>query len=129
MDAGVLIGILGWTASFGSLGRMAGLQHAALLRPDCSTWTDGTQVTTVPNPWMSDFFRATVEATEEAIVNALIAAGDVDGVHGRLFGIPHDELRDVLERFGRSKRWRVNALSMRAFVAVETIRVDPGGAA
>ncbi len=65
------------------------------------TWDELRAVETVPNDWMSAFFRAAVEATEEAVVNALVAAGDLDGVRGKLFGIPHDELRQVLRRYGR----------------------------
>jgi len=92
------LGRLGGSASNGSGDIFVAFSTA---NEQAWTWTDTTQVATVPNPWMSDFFRATVEATEEAIVNALIAAGEMDGVHGRLFGIPHDELREVLEKFGR----------------------------
>lgn len=65
------------------------------------SWDETRDVETVPNAWMSAFFRATVEATEEAIVNALIAAEDMDGAQGRLYGIPHEELQTVLQRFGR----------------------------
>ncbi len=47
-------------------------------------------------------FRATVEATEEAIVNALVAGEDMEGVNGnKVFGIPHSRLRDVLKKYNR----------------------------
>jgi D-aminopeptidase len=47
-------------------------------------------------------FRATVEGTEEAIVNALVAARDMRGQDGhRVLAIPHDELRAVLKRYNR----------------------------
>jgi D-aminopeptidase len=47
-------------------------------------------------------FEATVQATEEAIVNALVAAKTMTGINGaRYFGIPHDELRAVLKRYNR----------------------------
>lgn len=47
-------------------------------------------------------FVATTEATEEAIVNALVAAQTMTGINGaRYFGIPHDELRTILKRYNR----------------------------
>jgi len=47
-------------------------------------------------------FEGTVEATEEAIVNAMVAATTMTGADGlRLFGLPHDELRAILQRYGR----------------------------
>jgi D-aminopeptidase len=54
------------------------------------------------NDRMDGLFEATVEATEEAIVNALVAARDMRGDRGhRVKAIPHGELRDVLRRYGR----------------------------
>ena len=51
---------------------------------------------------MDAVFLATVQATEEAIVNALVAARTVIGVHGnRVHALPHDELRDVLREYRR----------------------------
>ena len=56
----------------------------------------------VPNAAINPIFEATVQATEEAIVNALVAAKTMTGVSGaRYFGLPHDELRAVLKRYGR----------------------------
>jgi L-aminopeptidase/D-esterase-like protein len=47
-----------------------------------------------PNNHLSTVFRATVEATEEAIVNAMVAAGTVIGINGlRIVAIPHDGLK------------------------------------
>lgn len=63
-----------------------------------------SDITVLDNSWLSPLFQATVEATEEAIVNALIAGRDMDGVGGRIYGLPHAELRDVLERYGRLQR-------------------------
>jgi D-aminopeptidase len=51
---------------------------------------------------LDDLFRATVEGTEEAIVNALIAARDMRGQDGHLvLAIPHEELRAVLKQYNR----------------------------
>ena len=47
-------------------------------------------------------FKGTVEATEEAIVNALVAARTMTGYGGRrVFALPHDELRAMLKTYGR----------------------------
>jgi D-aminopeptidase len=54
------------------------------------------------NDALDPLFLGTVEATEEAIVNALIAARDMRGQDGHVVNaIPHDELRGVLRRYGR----------------------------
>jgi L-aminopeptidase/D-esterase-like protein len=56
----------------------------------------------VPTERIDPLFAATVEATEEAIVNALVAADEMTGVHGTWFpALPHEELREVLRRHGR----------------------------
>lgn len=47
-------------------------------------------------------FRATVEATEEAIINALVAAEDMEGINGnKVFAIPHKRLRDAMKKYNR----------------------------
>ena len=56
----------------------------------------------VPNEAIDPLFTATVQATEEAIVNALVAARDMTGDQGHtVTAIPHDELMEVLKRYGR----------------------------
>jgi D-aminopeptidase len=50
-----------------------------------------------PNNHLSTVFRATVEATEEAIVNAMVAADTVIGINGlRIVAIPHDGLKAIM---------------------------------
>ena len=54
------------------------------------------------NQSIDPIFEATAQSTEEAIVNALVAARTMDGANGtRVFGIPHDELRAILKRYNR----------------------------
>ena len=56
----------------------------------------------VGNDSVDPLFQGTVEATEEAIVNAMVAARDLHGQGGRYaIAIPHDALRDVLRRYNR----------------------------
>jgi D-aminopeptidase len=51
---------------------------------------------------MDALFEATVQATEESIVNALIAARDMEGEGGRYAkAIPHDALRKILADYSR----------------------------
>lgn len=65
--------------------------------------TSGTvSLTMLPNEQMNGLFEATVQATEEAIVNAMIAAETMTGQDGhRVIALPHDKLRDVLKKYNR----------------------------
>jgi L-aminopeptidase/D-esterase-like protein len=59
----------------------------------------------LPNASLDPVFRATVEATEEAIVNAMVAAVDMTGVDNhRVIALPHDALRAVLKKYNRLTR-------------------------
>lgn len=54
------------------------------------------------NDWMSPFFAATIDATEESIVNALVAAETMTGADGlTVYGLPHERLREALRKYGR----------------------------
>jgi D-aminopeptidase len=56
----------------------------------------------LPNDSLDPVFRATVEATEEAIVNAMVAAQDMTGADDhRVIALPHEALRAVLRKYGR----------------------------
>jgi D-aminopeptidase len=56
-------------------------------------------IRSIPNESMDPLFRATVNATEEAIMNALIAGRDTVGDRGHAVkGIDHQELRRLLQR-------------------------------
>lgn len=71
------------------------------------TWTakKPAAVTMVPNDDMNPLFEATVQATEEAIVNAMVAAETMTGADGhRADGLPHERLREVLKKYGRLAR-------------------------
>ena len=61
-----------------------------------------TSVRTVSNENISPFFQATVEATEEAIINAMIAARDMTGQDGHtVHAIDHAALQRVLAEHNR----------------------------
>jgi D-aminopeptidase len=56
----------------------------------------------VANARIDPIFEATTQATEEAIVNVLVAARTMTGIDGtRFFELPHDELRAILKRYNR----------------------------
>lgn len=59
-------------------------------------------VQTVSNQRISPLFSATVEATEEAIVNAMVAAKTMTGIDNHtVVGLPHDQLKKVLKKYSR----------------------------
>ena len=63
------------------------------------------KVEMLPNDDLSPLFEATVQATEEAIVNALVAAEPMTGQSGhRVPALPHDELRQILEKYHRLEK-------------------------
>ena len=57
------------------------------------------QVQTIPNDLMDPIFTAVVQATEEAVVNALV---DNDSMTGRdnhrVEALPHDRVREIMKR-------------------------------
>lgn len=59
----------------------------------------------ISNLEITKIFEATVDATEESIVNALVAARDMTGRDGNTaYALPHDALRDILKLHGRLPR-------------------------
>jgi D-aminopeptidase len=59
-------------------------------------------VATLSNSQMDELFEATVQATEEAVVNTLIAARTMTGVDNRTVNaLPHDLLQEVLKKYNR----------------------------
>ena len=56
----------------------------------------------IPNDEINPLFAATEEATEEAIVNALVAAKTMTGANNiTVQAIPHDQLQQVLKKYNR----------------------------
>jgi L-aminopeptidase/D-esterase-like protein len=59
----------------------------------------------LPNGDLSPLFTATVEATEEAIVNAMVAAETMTGIDvNTVHRLPHDRLREILGEYGRLRQ-------------------------
>ena len=60
------------------------------------------QITMLPNPQMNPLFLATVQATEEAVINAMVAAETMKGINDfEVIALPHDRLREVLKKYNR----------------------------
>lgn len=59
-------------------------------------------LTMLPNERISPLFEATVHATEEAIINAMVAAETMTGRDNHTaIALPHDKLRDALRKYNR----------------------------
>jgi len=62
-----------------------------------------SSIAPLPNSGIDPLFKAVVEATEESVVNALVAARTMTGADGyTLYGLPQDELRRLLKLYGRA---------------------------
>ncbi len=58
----------------------------------------------LPNDRINPVFLGTVQATEEAIINAMIAAETMTGRDGNtVYAIPHDRLIEVMKKYNRLK--------------------------
>jgi L-aminopeptidase/D-esterase-like protein len=63
-----------------------------------------TTVETISNDWMNDIFEATIQAVEEAIINAMIAAETMEGINGnKVYALPQNKVIDILKKYNRIK--------------------------
>jgi D-aminopeptidase len=66
--------------------------------------TGTVRLETLPNGRMNPLFYATVQATEAAILNAMLAAETMTGANGfRVHALPRDRLLAALRKYGRAK--------------------------
>jgi L-aminopeptidase/D-esterase-like protein len=64
-------------------------------------------VETFPNDRITPFFEATVQAVEEAIINAMVAAETMEGINGnKAYALPHDLLLEVLKKYNRLETFK-----------------------
>ena len=97
-------------ASLG-VGRMGGLGENSsgdifiafsTANPRAAADTGVATLAMLPNDLINPIFEATVQATEEAIVNAMLAAETMTGADSiRTYALPHDRLRAVLRKYNR----------------------------
>jgi D-aminopeptidase len=93
------------------VGRMGGLGEDSsgdlfvsfsTANPGASADTGTVRLTMLPNDRINPLFEATVGATEEAILNAMLAADTMTGADGnRVYALPVDRLLTVLRKYGR----------------------------
>ena len=70
--------------------------------PDAFRARGLAKVEMVSNEEISPLFDATVYATEEAVINALVAADTMIGANDhKVEGLPHDRLREILKKYNR----------------------------
>ncbi|MGA2391180.1 MAG: P1 family peptidase [Candidatus Sulfotelmatobacter sp.] len=59
----------------------------------------------MPNDSLDPIFLATVQATEEAVINAMVAAETMKGIDDHeVIALPHDRLREVLKKYNRLEK-------------------------
>ncbi|WP_445737794.1 DmpA family aminopeptidase [Mariniflexile sp.] len=65
---------------------------------------EATTVESMPNDQLMPVFEATVQAVEEAIINAMVAAETMVGINGnKAYALPHDLLIETLKKYNRIK--------------------------
>jgi tellurite resistance protein len=89
------------------------------------------QLTMVANEELDPIFDATVSATEEAIVNALVAAETMIGRDDhKVIAIPQDRLREVMKNMDalgmrtRAKAERLKAQSKKAVILIDALSLQ-----
>ena len=61
-----------------------------------------TRVASMSNDQLMPVFEATVQAVEEAIINAMVAAETMEGINGnKAYALPHDLLVKTLQKYNR----------------------------
>ena len=64
-----------------------------------------TTVRSMSNDQLTPVFEATVQAVEEAIINAMVAAETMEGINGnKAHALPHDLLIETLKKYNRIKK-------------------------
>ena len=70
--------------------------------PGAASYEGLRSLSMLPNDQINPIFLATVQATEEAVVNAMVAAKTMTGMKGHtVYALPHDQLREVLRKYNR----------------------------
>jgi D-aminopeptidase len=72
--------------------------------PNAATDVELASLKMLSNNQINPVFAATVNATEEAIINAMVAAQTMTGVNGNtVYALPHDRLKQVMKKYNRLK--------------------------
>lgn len=63
-----------------------------------------SKIVELPNDEINPLFDATVQAVEEAIINAMVAAETMEGINGnKAYALPQKKVMDLLRKYGRVK--------------------------
>jgi D-aminopeptidase len=96
------------TLGLGRLGSISGNGSGDIFiafstaNPNAGLAPRSSNVQMLANDQMDSLFEATVQATEEAVVNAMIAAKTMTGINGHTVeALPHDRLCEVLRKYNR----------------------------
>lgn len=66
--------------------------------------TENTQVSTLANDEITPLFEGTIQAVEEAVINAMVAAETMSGINGnKALRLPHQETIEILKKYNRYK--------------------------
>jgi D-aminopeptidase len=90
-------------------GNSSGDIFLAFSTANAGAWSEPgpNTVQTVANERITPLFAASVQATEEAIINAMVAAKTMTGIDNHtVIGLPHDQLRAALKKYNRLSNGR-----------------------
>jgi D-aminopeptidase len=74
----------------------------SIANPHAEDGKEPVNIKMLPNDNLDPIFAATVQAVEESIVNAMIAAETMTGIENhKVIALPHDKLREVLRKYNR----------------------------
>jgi D-aminopeptidase len=72
--------------------------------PGAAKRVENRKIEMLPNDQMSPLFEATVQATEESIINALLAAKTMTGKNGtKIYELPEERLIEIMKKYNRIK--------------------------
>ena len=70
--------------------------------PGAAKETGPVSLTMLPNERIDSLFLATIQATEEAVTNAMLAAETITGADDvKAYALPHDRLREIMRKYNR----------------------------
>lgn len=73
--------------------------------PGAARRTGTAQLEMLPNDRMNPLLEAAVQAVEEAVINALLAAEPMQGINdNRFYALPHERLLEIMRFYGRLPR-------------------------
>lgn len=95
---------IGNTGGYGSNGSGDIFIAFSTANPDSFQRDEFSSANILPNDLISPLFEATVQAVEEAIINAMVAAETMEGINGnKSYALPHDLLIETLKKYNRIK--------------------------